>query len=142
MYGEQTGGLAAQKKKHEVAGLSSIPSANPDRAEPGPVVSDQMIAMRDGVRLATDVYLPAGEGPFPTVLTRMPYGKTEPYCYMPVIAAFWVRKGYAAVVQDVRGKWGSEGHFEPNLNRNEIPDGYDTIDWIAGQPWSNGKVGM
>ena len=142
MYGEQTGGLAAQKKKHEVAGLSSIPSANPDRAEPGPVVSDQMIAMRDGVQLATDVYLPAGEGPFPTVLTRMPYGKTEPYCYMPVIAAFWVRKGYAAVVQDVRGKWGSEGHFEPNLNRNEIPDGYDTIDWIAGQPWSNGKVGM
>ena len=142
MYGEQTGGLAAQKKKHEVAGLSWIPSASPDRTEPGPVVSDQMIAMRDGVRLATDVYLPAGDGPFPTVLTRMPYGKTEPYCYMPVIAAFWVRKGYAAVVQDVRGKWASEGQFEPNLNRNEIADGYDTIDWIARQPWSNGKVGM
>jgi uncharacterized protein len=142
MYGDQTGGLAAQKGKHEVAAVSHIPTTTPDRARPGEVIADQMIAMRDGVRLATDVYLPAGDGPFHAILTRMPYGKTEPYCYMPVIAAYWVSKGYAAVVQDVRGKWASQGSFEPNLNRNEIPDGYDTIAWIADQPWSSGKVGM
>lgn len=142
MYGDQTGGLAAQKAKHEIQAYKRLPSATPDRAEPGRTMSDLMIPMRDGVRLATDVYLPAGDGPFPTILTRMPYGKAEPYCYMPVIAAYWVRKGYAAVVQDVRGKWASEGHFEPNLNRNEVPDGYDTIDWIAGQDWSNGKVAL
>jgi len=139
---EQSGGLAAKDAKHETAAYERLPSNTPDRAAPGRTISDVMIAMRDGTRLATDVYLPDGDGPFPTVLTRMPYGKTEPYCYMPVIAAYWVRKGYAAVVQDVRGKWASEGHFEPNLASNEVPDGYDTIDWIAGQPWSNGKVAM
>ncbi len=142
MFGDQTGGLAAQKAKHEVAHYDALPSDTPDRASPGAVLADALIPMRDGTRLATDVYLPAGDGPFPAILTRIPYGKTEPYCYMPVIAAYWVRKGYAAVVQDVRGKWASEGHFEPNLNRNEVPDGFDTIDWIANQPWSNGRVGM
>ncbi len=139
---DQAGGLAAQKAKREAAGYECLPSATPDRAEPGRTVADQMVTMRDGVGLATDVYLPEGVGPFPTILTRMPYGKTEPYCHMPVIADYWVRKGYAAVVQDVRGKWASEGKFEPNLNRNEVPDGYDTIDWIAKQPWSNGRVAM
>jgi putative CocE/NonD family hydrolase len=61
---------------------------------------------------------------------------------MPVVADLWNRRGYAAVVQDVRGKWGSEGVFEPNLARNEISDGNDTVDWIAKQPWSNRRVGM
>lgn len=142
MSEDQAGGLAAQKAKREVASYERLPSATPDRAEPGRTLADQMVTMRDGVGLASDIYLPAGGGPFPTILTRMPYGKTEPYCYLPVIAAYWVRKGYAAVVQDVRGKWASEGKFEPNLNRNEVPDGYDTIDWIARQPWSNGRVAM
>tara|TARA_Y100001934_G_scaffold175436_1_gene207783 strand:+ start:35889 stop:37640 length:1752 start_codon:yes stop_codon:yes gene_type:complete len=142
MDGEQAGGLAAQKGKHDVAAYDRIPSNLTDRAATGPVMSDQMVAMRDGTLLATDVYLPSGDGTFPTVLTRMPYGKTEPYCFMPVIADHWVRQGYAAVVQDVRGKWASEGEFEPNLAANEVPDAYDTIDWIAGQDWSDGKVGM
>lgn len=128
-------------KMHEWI-YTKVPTSLPDRAGRGEVLSDVMIAMRDGVRLATDVYLPEGPGPFATVLTRLPYGKTEPYCVMPVIADYWNRRGYAAVVQDVRGKWGSEGVFEPNLNKNEIADGYDTIDWIARQPWSNGRVGM
>ncbi len=119
-----------------------IPSASEDRSALSSVVSDQMIPMRDGVRLATDVYLPRGAGPFPAVLTRLPYGKTEAWCNMPEVAEYWTRKGYAAVVQDVRGKWGSEGVFEPNLNRHEVPDGYDTIEWISRQPWSNGRVGM
>ena len=122
--------------------LKRLLSATPDRRARGPVHSDVMVRARDGIGLATDVYLPDGPGPFPTVLTRLPYGKTEPYCSMPVIADLWNRRGYAAVVQDVRGKWGSEGVFEPNLAHNEISDGYDTIDWIAKQPWSNGRVGM
>jgi len=114
----------------------------PDRMARGRVNSDVMVRARDGIGLATDVYLPDGPGPFPTVLTRLPYGKTEAYCAMPVVADLWNRRGYAAVVQDVRGKWGSEGVFEPNLARNEISDGHDTVDWIAKQPWSDGRVGM
>ena len=119
-----------------------IPSATEDRSALASVITDQMIAMRDGVRLATDVYLPQGDGTFSAVLTRLPYGKTEAWCNMPEVAEYWTRKGYAAVVQDVRGKWGSEGVFEPNLNRHEVPDGYDTIEWISRQPWANGAVGM
>ncbi len=134
--------LRAKDEKRRAPAWDRIPSATPDRAEPGAAMSDLMVPMRDGVGLATDVYLPAGDGPFPTILTRMPYGKTEPYCFMPAIAGYWVRKGYAAAVQDVRGKWGSEGRFEPNLAAAETPDGYDTVDWIARQPWSNGRVGM
>ncbi len=136
------GSLASQAAKRRAPAYTTLPGSTPDRASRGPVLSNVMVPARDGVRLATDVYLPAGDGPFPAILTRMPYGKTEAYCYMPVIADLWVRKGYAAVVQDVRGKWGSEGVFEPNMAANEINDGYDTIDWIARQPWSNGRVGM
>lgn len=137
-----TTGMQAQQEKLAGPGYTTIPTLMPDRAAPGEVMSDIMVSARDGVRLATDVYLPAGAGPFPAVLTRLPYGKTEAYCFMPTIAAYWVRKGYAAVVQDVRGKFGSEGVFEPNKAANEIADGYDTIDWIARQPWSSGRVGM
>ncbi len=119
-----------------------IPSNRTCRSAPGRVLSDLMLPMRDDVRLATDVYLPEGDGPFEAILTRMPYGKTEAYCFMPVIARFWVGMGYAAVVQDVRGKFGSEGYFEANLKGNEMADAYDTLDWICQQPWSNGKIGM
>lgn len=142
MFGDQTSGLEAQKDKHLVAAYDRMPSNLPDRVAAGTVLSDAMVVMRDGTHLATDVYLPEGDGPFPAILTRMPYGKTEPYCFMPVIADYWVRQGYAAVVQDVRGKWGSEGLFEPNLAANEVPDAYDTINWIASRLWSNGAVGM
>lgn len=135
-------GLALQRAKHDEVAFTAIPSTTPTRAAPGRVLSDVMVAMRDGVRLATDVYLPDGAGPFPTILTRLPYGKTEPYCAMPAVARHWVAKGYAAAVQDVRGKWGSEGYFEANKIGNEIPDGTDTIAWIARQDWSDGRVGM
>ena len=71
------GSLAAQDEKHVEQAYTGLPSETPDVAEPGPVLADQMLTMRDGVRLATDVYLPAGAGPFATVLTRLPYGKTR-----------------------------------------------------------------
>jgi putative CocE/NonD family hydrolase len=99
-----------------------------------------MVPMRDGVRLATDVYLPDGPGPFATVLVRLPYDKNGRYCWMPFLAGHVVPRGYAFVPQDVRGKFRSEG--DPVAFVNEVADGYDTIDWIARQPWSNGDVGM
>ena len=119
-----------------------IPSGTADRSQAGKVIRDSMVAMRDGVCLATDVYLPEGDGPFPTVLCRMPYGKTEPYAFIPLVGDHFARKGYAFVAQDVRGKFGSEGTFVPNSGANEINDGYDTIEWISQQPWSNQRVGM
>ncbi|MEM7112225.1 MAG: CocE/NonD family hydrolase [Chloroflexota bacterium] len=124
----------------EDAHYEKLPSTLESRSALDRIMSDQMVMMRDGVRLATDVYLPTGNGPFPSILTRLPYGKTEPWTYLPVIAKFWVRREYAAVVQDVRGKWGSEGVFAANSGEQE--DGYDTLAWISQQPWSNGKVGM
>src|SRR5690348_2807378 len=109
-------------------------------AEVDPRAQQQMVPMRDGVALAIDVYLPAGEGPHPAVLVRLPYDKNGRYCWMPLIARYFTAGGYAFVVQDVRGKFRSGG--ETNAFVHEIDDGYDTIGWIAGQPWCNGDVGM
>ena len=105
------------------------------------LATEFMVPMRDGVRLATDVYLPGGDQtPGPTVLTRLPYDKNGEYTFMPLIAEFMVRRGYRVVVQDVRGKYRSEG--ETIFVVNEAYDGYDTLDWIVRQPWSDGIVGM
>jgi uncharacterized protein len=94
--------------------------------------------MRDGVKLATTVYLPGGEhSRLPAILERTPYGRGAEIT--PGQIAF-VDRGYAVVVQDVRGRYESQGTFEPL--RQETPDGDDTLNWIARQPWSDGKVGM
>jgi predicted acyl esterase len=97
------------------------------------------VEMRDGVRLATDVYLPDGEGPFPTVLTRLPYDKSGEFSFMSEVAERLTPLGLAVVVQDVRGKVRSEGATLAFVC--EVPDGWDTLDWIVAQPWSNGDVG-
>ncbi|MEU4245175.1 CocE/NonD family hydrolase [Actinoplanes sp. NPDC026619] len=114
------------------------------RTGPGPLSPDatqHMVRMRDGVRLATDVYLPADTStPGPTILTRLPYDKTGEYTFMPKVAAWFTAHGYRMVVQDVRGKFRSEG--ETLLFVNETYDGYDTIEWITHQDWSDGVVGM
>ena len=115
-------------------------SSTPDRADGHELISDVMVPMRDGVRLGTDIYLPRGLTPVPAVMIRLPYGKTEDYAGMAVTAAWFARKGYACVVQDVRGKFSSEGEFEPLVN--EIDDTYDAIGWVASQEWSDGRVGM
>ena len=110
-------------------------------ADRSPLATEVMVPMRDGVRLATDVYLPGGDAsPGPVVLTRLPYDKNGSYTFMPLVAEEFMRHGYRMVVQDVRGKFRSEG--ETLLFVNEAEDGYDTIDWIVRQPWSNGIVGM
>lgn len=95
------------------------------------------VAMRDGVRLWANVFLPADRGRFPTILIRTPYGKGS--SLVPNWQAF-VDRGYAVVVEDVRGRYESEGTFEPLTQ--EPADGSDTLDWIARQSWSDGKIGM
>jgi uncharacterized protein len=97
-----------------------------------------MVPMRDGTRLATDVYRPAGAEKYPVVLARTPYG-SETAVYVNR-AAYFVRHGYAFAVQDVRGRYDSEGEWYGR--RDEAEDGSDTITWLGTQLWSNGKVGM
>jgi uncharacterized protein len=98
-----------------------------------------MVPMRDGVRLATDVYRPT-EGPTPTLLTRTPYNKDVVAGFSDDLDLFRaLRAGYAVVAQDVRGRFASEGTFD--AYHQEAADGADTIAWIAAQPWSDGVVG-
>jgi len=118
------------------------PAAEPRRKgnqDTGPmkVMRNVYVPMRDGVRLASDIMIPPGAGPFPTVLTRTPYGKNR--WLLPTPEAY-PRHGYVLVGQDCRGRYSSEGDWFPFVN--EAEDGYDTIEWIARQPWSNGRVGM
>jgi hypothetical protein len=99
---------------------------------------DIAVRMRDGVTLRADLLLPAQEGRFPTLVYRTPYGK-EYALKEYTTFQHAVERGYAVVVQDVRGRYASAGVFTPY--QNEGRDGYDTIEWAAVQPWSNGAVG-
>ena len=97
------------------------------------------VAMRDGVKLATDVYLPDGEGCWPAVLFRTPYGKRTAERQAKV----GNHRGYAFVSQDIRGRFDSEGVDYPVFVHGgwgEHQDGFDTVEWIAVQKWCNGKV--
>jgi hypothetical protein len=105
-------------------------------AEPA-VIPHAKVVMRDGVRLCAMVYRPSAEGRFPVALLRTPYGK--PQALTEGIRRF-LERGFAVVVQDVRGRHDSEGVFRQYLQ--EQPDGEDTLTWIARQPWSDGRVGM
>ncbi|MDH4383341.1 MAG: CocE/NonD family hydrolase [Gammaproteobacteria bacterium] len=99
------------------------------------------VPMRDGVLLATDVYRPAGAGPFPVVMMRLPYNKEQPVLLFLAGDILRVAQaGYAVVVQDCRGTWASEGEFSPYFQ--EAEDGADAIAWAAAQAWSTGAVGM
>src|SRR5499427_2840429 len=92
--------------------------------------------MRDGVTLRADIYRPKADGQFPVLLVRTPYDKQG-------IMSFGLRaakRGYVVVAQDVRGRFTSEGEWYPF--KNESLDGYDTVEWAAALPYSNGKVGM
>ena len=107
---------------------------------------DVMVPMRDGVRLACDVYRPARdgelvEGRYPTILCRTPYDKTDKR--YSEIADFFVPHGYSVCLQDVRDRYRSEGTGEyfHAATPHEGEDGYDTVEWVAGQRWSNGRVG-
>src|SRR5438045_2719001 len=115
-----------------VAQSASSPLLGQGRAQ------DEMVTMRDGTRLAVSLYFPTGNGPWPAVLTRTPYGKDvgDP----AKNEARYMANGYVRVLQDSRGKGKSEGIYRPFAD--DVEDGYDTIEWIAKQSCSNGKVGM
>ena len=105
-----------------------------------------MVPMRDGTRLATDIYRPARDGeplpgPFPTILCRTPYDKSD--ARYEEIGDFFTPHGYVTVLQDLRGRYRSEGlgQYFHVANINDGLDGYDTVEWIAAQPWSNKHVG-
>lgn len=98
-----------------------------------------MIPMRDGVRLSTDLYFPKGAGnKSPVVLIRTPYNKAN-YRDPTRAARQFAGQGYVVAVQDTRGRYTSEGHF--TAFAGDVNDGYDTVDWLSKQPWSNGRVG-
>lgn len=132
-------------------------TAGESRRTPAEVVveRDVMVDMRDGIRLATDVYRPidrAGEqvSPLPVIMERTPYDKcgvsrsevsvdsTNPATRVEV-AEFFARQGYVVVMQDCRGRYKSEGEFVKYVN--EAADGFDAITWVARQSWCNGAVG-
>jgi putative CocE/NonD family hydrolase len=94
-------------------------------------------AMRDGQRMMMDITRPAGDGKHPVILVRTPYGRAS---QVVMLGEFYAKRGYAVVVQDVRGTGGSDGQFDP-FNTN-VADGKDTLDWLVQQPWCDGNVGM
>ena len=108
-------------------------------SQPVPGVTvEHHVAMktRDGVSLYSDIYRPAGDGNFPVLLQRTPYNRQNAADFGHTAAA----RGYMVVVQDVRGRYESEGEWYPF--KHETDDGFDTVEWAAALPHSNGKVGM
>lgn len=114
------------------------------------MIRDAMVPMRDGIRLATDIHLPEGDGPWPVLLERTPYDKTQPRANeftadhpqvfgRDELAGFFLAAGFVVVFQDCRGRYASEGRF--TKYRGEAEDGYDTLDWIAAQSWCDGRIG-
>jgi putative CocE/NonD family hydrolase len=122
-----------------LAACGPRPPAPDARSDAGFVVERNVeVRMRDGVRLRADLLRPAGQRRFPTLVYRTPYGKEqEQRDYRTFQHA--LERGYAVVIEDVRGRYASEGEFHPY--EQEGHDGYDTIEWAAAQPWSNGAVG-
>ena len=106
--------------------------------------TDVMAPMRDGVRLSTDIYFPSDrqqpdkrlDTSLPAILIRTPYNKTG----SSDTGEYFARRGYAVVIQDCRGRYRSEGDFY--FLTQEAEDGFDAVEWVAAQPWSDGKVGM
>lgn len=128
MFGRAANGGAVSRAdwRKEVAAFGKLPAVRTER-----------VAMRDGSRLATDVHLPAGDGPFPVVLARTPYGRESRRD-----AERFTRYGLAYVVQDMRGRFDSEGENMPFIGCGwgEHQDGVDTLGWIRRQPWCDGRV--
>jgi len=117
-----------------IVALLSLPTL-PSRAEDSPG-KDYMVAMRDGIKLATTVYAPDGGDKLPVIIMRTPYNKDG----AKGAGKDYNKHGYVLVAQDCRGRFKSEGEYVPF--RTDAEDGYDAIEWCAAQEWSNGKVGI
>jgi putative CocE/NonD family hydrolase len=128
------------------AAASAQTPANPSGPYPRPAGSYEvdverstMVSMRDGVRLSTDIYRPKGvSGPLPTIVIRLPYNKAA-YRAATVPAEYFASHGYAVAVQDVRGKFASEGEYR--VYQGDMTDWTDMFDWVVKQPWSTGNIG-
>ena len=96
-----------------------------------------LVRMRDGVRLSVDVYVPDATGRHPSILSITPYDNTGPR----ERARWFAKRGYVVVLADSRGRYDSEGEWDP-FTANHKTDGYDLVQWMANQDWSNGRVGM
>ena len=109
---------------------------------PPPGAVEEFATLRDGARLAANVFKPKGPGPWPVIITRTPYLKDGRGSAEALAAQgkHYTDAGYVFVLQDVRGKGHSQGFYAAYVN--DIEDGYDTVEWAAAQPWSNGKVGI
>lgn len=124
-----------------IAPLSTLAQDDPDAAKFKAISEADtmiMVKMRDGVALATDVYLPKGDGPFPTIFVKTPYNFNSIAGSSLAMGNEAIERGYAFVVQNERGRYYSEGEWE--ILGKPRTDGYDALTWLADQAWSNGKV--
>ncbi|WP_420631310.1 CocE/NonD family hydrolase [Candidatus Leptofilum sp.] len=127
------GGAIYRQRRQLIARLLKLPPPqNKYSVEP-----NMHIPMPDGVTLVADLYRPTNLAAAPTVLIRTPYGRKN---LNQFFATLFAERGFNVVCQDVRGRFDSEGHFEPYVN--EAADGEATLAWIAEQRWSNGRIGM
>ncbi len=115
--------------------MANTPAAQ-EAPQPFVFESDVKISMRDGIRLAANVFRPKSEGRFPVILIRTPYGKQDEKWGD---ARRYATAGYAMVVQDCRGRGKSEGAWDPF--RYDVEDGFDTQEWVGKQDWCNGDIG-
>jgi len=120
------------------AGLFSFAGIADDQSQLNDIRIERhkAVTMSDGVVLYADIYLPSEPGRYPTIVTRTPYGVQRDGSHEMLVK--FAQHGYAVVIQDVRGRYESEGKWEPF--RDEGKDGAETIEWAAVQPFSNGKV--
>ena len=127
--------MQTHRSLRRIALLLAVLSAGPALAQEK---STHMVAMSDGVKLATDVYMPRGKGPFPVILTRTPYNKSRQRWGAAV-----AMNGYVVVAQDMRGRFGSGGENVPfvGCGWGKYRDGSETVAWIMKQSWCNGKIG-
>ena len=103
--------------------------------------SNLELPLRDGTKTYVDVFRPDADGSFPGLLQRTPYDKSSVGSRGGTLdAVMAASRGYAVAIQDVRGRYNSEGEFYTFVN--EINDGHDSVEWVASQPWCTGKVGM
>ncbi|MFC4023560.1 CocE/NonD family hydrolase [Oceanobacillus longus] len=107
------------------------------------IIVDREVActLRDGTKLYANIYRPSNEGEYPVLLTRLPYDKNLPnFSHRYIDPIRMAMSGYVVIIQDVRGRFASEGEFDPFVQ--ELKDGYDTVEWAAALPYANGNLGM
>ena len=127
--------------------LSSLSAQRPNPGEYSPAryevqsTRGNRVVMRDGVRLSVDIYQPivAGRARLPAILSMTPYDNLSPS--LVTRSKWFAQRGYVLVLADVRGRYDSEGLWDPFTDKHKS-DGYDLVEWIAAQPWCDGKVGM